>query len=75
MNTTIKSILNSLEDLHQSLMIQSGSKHAKTLKEFNKLVVKANKVLREEKYTDGTPVWKKDLNGYELLDLNQYINS
>jgi hypothetical protein len=75
MNITIKSILLSLEDLHQSLMIQSGSEHAKTLKEFNKLVVKANKVLRKEKYTDGTPVWTKDLNGYELLALNEYISA
>ena len=75
MNTNIKSILNSLEDLHQSLMIQSGSKHAKTLKEFNALVVKANKILRKEKMPDGSPIWKSDLSGYELLALNEYISA
>ena len=75
MKTTIKSILTDLENLHQTLWVSSGKEHATTLAKFNKLVVKANSVLRKEKMPDGKPLWTSDLSGYELLALNDYITA
>lgn len=72
--TTIKSILVRLENVHQTLWVKSGKEHAKSLAEFNALVTKANKLLRSQSDSAGCPVWKRDLNGYELLELNDYIS-
>jgi hypothetical protein len=72
--TTIKSILVRLENLHQTLLVKSGKEHAKCLAEFNALVTKANKLLRSQTDSAGCPVWDCDLNGYELLELNDYIS-
>jgi hypothetical protein len=73
--TTIKSILVRLENLHQTLWVSSGKQHAATLAEFNREVAKANKLLRAEKMPDGSPVHTRDLSGYELLSLNEYISA
>ena len=77
MNTQskIKITLNSLQSLHESLWVQSGKEHAKTLKEFNALVVKANKILQAEKMPDGSKLHTSNYNGYELLALNEYISA
>ncbi len=73
--TDLKSNLKSLQNLHDTLWIQSGDEHAKTLKKFNDHVSKTNQLLRKETMPDGTPLWNRDLNGYELLSLNEYISA